>query len=69
MTRFTKLIMILFAVVSFSCGIVNFMAMFSLPNPKIYAVMSLVSFIVSWAINQEILDEENDKISEIDETF
>ena len=67
MTKIVRLIMILLTIVLFSCSLVSFMVMFVLPNPQSHAIFSVASFIISCAINQEIIDDE--KISEYDETF
>jgi hypothetical protein len=68
MTWWVKLIMIVLTIISFSSGIVNFMAMFVAFHPQIYFMMSILSFAVSHAINQEILMTEEIQ-EEYDETF
>ena len=69
MTRLTKLIMILLTIVSFSCALVNLIVVFVLPHPEAHATVGLTSFFISWAINQEIIDDEHKRLNEYDETF
>jgi hypothetical protein len=69
MTTLVKLAMILLTITSFSCGLVNLMVIFVLPNPQAHAMLGITSLIISWAINQEIIDDDDKKISEYDETF
>lgn len=69
MTRLTKFIMIILTIVSFSCGLVNLMAMFVSNNPYHFLALGLTSLIVSHAINQEIIENDDNRINEYDETF
>jgi hypothetical protein len=69
MTKLTKFLMIIMAIIAFSSGIVNIISVFILPNPQSYAVLGITSFIVSWAISQEIIDNDENELNEYDETF
>lgn len=64
-----KLTMILMVIVSFSAGLVNISAFFALGFHKSHLALALLSFLVSYAINQDIILEEQEEKGEFDETF
>ena len=61
-----KLLLILFVIVSFSSGLANTCMLCIIHEPK-YLMFSIVSFLLSHEINQEIIEKEEN--SELDETF
>ena len=69
MTRLTKLFMIAMTIIAFSSGIVNLGIAFISYNPKNNLLLCIVSFVLSYAINQDIIRSDEEKINEYDETF
>ena len=67
MTTTVKFILILLTIICFCSGIVNLFAIFVSHYPQNNAMFCLASFILSKAINQEIIDAE--ELNEPDETF
>lgn len=61
--------MILMVIVSFSSGLVNLIAFFSLGYHKSNLAMAMLSFLISYIINDDIISEELETKEELDETF
>jgi hypothetical protein len=56
-------------IVSFSSGIVNLCVAFVAYNPKNGLILCIASFVLSYALNQEIIESDDNELNEYDETF
>ena len=71
MTRIEKLFMILLTIILFSSAVVNLVAVFFNNNPKYFLAIGIISLVMSYATNQEVIDEDekNRDLNEYDEVF
>lgn len=63
MSPLVKLLMIVLIIIAFSSGIANFAVLFFPGYSSTHLVVSMISFVLSYALNEEIIILEEEKNS------